>query len=161
MGIDDLKARFDRLLGDRDSLHSALVDLKLGLKDLAQALATTERELTREREDLATAERRGQLAADINDTETLEIARQFTEKHRQRVDLLERKLGVQRDEIAVAEQEYRELAERYKQRTGEATVRPTIDTEDAAFIKAKIDHQAREAAAQAQLEMLKKKMGRN
>ncbi|MGE0442052.1 MAG: hypothetical protein AB7S39_16310 [Gemmatimonadales bacterium] len=174
MGIDDLKARLDQLVNDLRGgtarqqagiLHEALVDLKVALKDLTGALERTERELASEREQLAAADRRGRLAADIDDQETAELARQYGEKHRQRVDLLERKLGVQRDELALTQQEYDGLSERYRAaRQGVPSgdgppprVTPEL-TDD--LLDAKMDRRAAEAAAEAQLEMLKKKMGK-
>ena len=173
MGIDDLKARLDELLsrqglaagrGETGAIHEALVDLKVGLKDLRDAVAKTELELTAERARLETAERRGRLAEGINDAETTEIARQFTEKHRQRVDLLERKLGVQHDEVAIAERDYQALADRYRAAKqgmpGSEAPRVSVDTDDPDFVRTKIDRQAAEAAANAQLEMLKRKMGK-
>ena len=80
-----------------------LVDLKVGLQDLRRGYAATERELTQEREQLAAAERRGQQAAEIQDAETVRIATEFLARHRERVEVLERKLAVQRDEVAMAE----------------------------------------------------------
>jgi hypothetical protein len=174
MGIDDLKARLDQLLHEQGLgstrreagvLQEALVELKVGLRDLNDAIAATERELASEREQLATAERRGRLAAEINDTETATIAGQYVDRHRLRIDLLERKLVVQRDELMIAEREYRELSDRYRGARqgmpGTEPTRPSIDTEDQGFMKAKLDRQAAEAAADAQLEMLKRKLGKS
>ncbi len=152
MGIDDLKARFRG-----GAWQDALVDLRVGLKDLKDALDKTERDLTAEREHLTTAERRGQLAADIGDAETAAIARQFADKHRQRVDLLERKLSVQRDEVRLAEQEFEAVSEQH--RSAQQGV-PAPEAEDPGLLKARIDREAARAAVDAQLELLKKKMGK-
>lgn len=175
MGIDDLKARLDSLLREytrpgtsRDqaaALHSALVDLKVGLKELEQALATTERELGRERVELETAERRGRLARDIDDAETAAIADQFVTRHRERVTLLERKLEVQREELTLARREYEELAERYRaarQGLPEGGARPAgaEPSADDELLKAETDRQAAQATVEAQLAMLKKKLGK-
>ena len=110
-----------------------------------------------EREQLTTAERRGQLALDIGDAETSAIARQFADKHRQRVDLLERKLAVQRDEVVMAEQDYEAMAE-HQRAAGQGM--PASDLEDAGLLKARLDREAAKAAVDAQLELLKKKMGK-
>ncbi len=173
MGIEELKARLDRLLNEQGlgstrreagALQDVLVELKIGLKDLAEGLVATERELESERDQLATAERRGKLAAEIADAETVAIAAQYTDRHRQRVGLLERKLAVQRDELAITEREYQELADRYRAARqgipGTDPARTPVDTDDAGFLKARLDRQAAEAAADAQLEMLKKKLGK-
>lgn len=152
MGIDDLKARFRG-----GAWHDALVDLRVGLKVLKDALDKTARDLTAEREQLTTAERRGQLAEDIGDAETAAIARQFADKHRQRVDLLDRKLGVQRDELTLAEQEFEAVSA--QQRSAGPGV-PEPPDEDPGLLKAKIDREAARAAVDTQLELLKKKMGK-
>jgi hypothetical protein len=174
MGIDDLKARLERLLGEHvrpagarersHDLHAALVDLKVGLKDLRDALAATEREVGSEREHLETAQRRGRQAEAIGDQETAAIAAQFQARHRERVEVLDRKLAAQRDELAIAEREYAELAERYRSaRQGlpdngpAATAQPGSDD---VRLRAEIDRQATEAAVRAQLEALKRKLGK-
>ena len=173
MGIDEFKARLDQLFAEAGpagsprqearGLHDALVDLKVAIKDLRDALTRTQRELGVEQEQLATALRRGELADGIQDAETAAIAREYAEKHRQRVELLERKVGVQRDEVALAEREHEGLSERYRAAKqgvgGSGTVAPP-PVEDSDLLKTRLDRQAVEAAAQAQLELLKKKMGR-
>lgn len=174
MGIDELKARFERLLGEytrpasareqAHALHSALVDLKVGLKDLQAALTVTERELEAEREHLATAERRGRMAEQIGDAETAAVAAQFVTRHQERVAVLERKLAAQRDELAMAERDYAELSERYRTaRQGmpaDRSVESARAELDDDLLRATTDRAAAEAAANAQLEALKKKMGR-
>jgi hypothetical protein len=175
MGIDDLRERIERLLGDTGvrgdrrqagAYHDALVDLKVGIKELKASLVTTERELEIERVQLATAERRGKLAQDIGDRETTEIALTYAEKHRQRVAILERKVGVQRDELALAERDYEELGARYRAAkngmpsTPEPSAPAAPPPEDEGLLKTRIDRKAIESAVEAQLEMLKKKLGR-
>ncbi len=175
MGIDDLKARLERLLSEQGlgsssrqqagALHDALVDLKLGLKDLKDAVGRTERELSTEREQLATTERRARLALEINDTETADLAREYGDRHRQRVELLERKLAVQRDELTISEKEYEVLSERYRNaRQGIPSSAPDPaahpDPLEAELLKGRMDRRAVEAAADAQLEMLKRKLGK-
>jgi hypothetical protein len=169
MGIDDLRERIERLLGgDRHqagAYHDALLDLKVGIKDLTDALAITGRELEAERGQLATVERRGKLARDIGDQETVQIALTYAEKHRQRVSVLERKLGVQQDELALAQREYEELAEKYRAlKQGmplnhDPVPPPAAEAEDP-LLRARLERQATEKAVDAQLELLKKKLGR-
>ncbi len=168
MGIEDLRERIERLLGsDRQqagAYRDALVDLKVGIKDLNDAIAVTTRELEAERAALVTVERRGKLAVDIGDQETVQIANTYAEKHRQRVSVLERKLDVQRDELVLAEREYEDIAARYRSAKqgiplDNAPVGPPPAEEDL-LLKARLDRQAAEKAVDAQLEMLKKKLGR-
>lgn len=156
-----------------------LVDLKVGLEDLRRGYAVTERELAEERAQLVAADRRGQLATEIQDAETVRIATEFTAKHQERVEVLERKLAVQRDEVAMAEREATVLLTRLKQarqgltpegRTPSAEaawrgleaaggVRPETDLESE-LLKTKYDRAAMEQAADAQLAHLKKKLGK-
>ena len=93
----------------RGRLHEALVESKAAVNSLRDGLAVTSRELALERKQLEDAERRGQLAAAIPDHETVEIATRFAARHRERVGVLERKLAVQQDELALAERLLAEL----------------------------------------------------
>lgn len=161
------------------AIEGSLVEFKLGLEDLRRALAVTERELAQERVQLADAERRGELAQGIQDEETIRVATEFATRHRERVGVLERKLGVQQDEVAMAEREAAALLGRLKQarqgldaggrpasteaawRSLEAAggIRPETDMESE-LLKAKADRAAMEQAADAQLAHLKKKLGK-
>jgi len=166
MGIDDLRERIERLLGSERQhagvYHDALLDLKLGLKDLKDAIQATARELESVKAELVTVERRGKLALDIGDQETVQIAATYADKHRQRAGVLERKLGVQQDELTMAEREYEELSIRY--RSAKQGIPPEAGSADASeadpVLKARIDRHAAEKAVEAQLEQLKKKLGR-
>lgn len=175
MGLDELRARLDRLLASQglssdrraeaSGLHAALVDFKVIVGEHREALSKAERELTVERQQEADAERRGRLAAGIGDTETVRIAEEFAARHRERVQLLERKVGVVRDELAYAEREYETLAARYqaaRQGTPSSGSPASMDPSDRELdaLKAKSDREASQAAVQAQLEMLKKKLGK-
>lgn len=156
-----------------------LVDLRVGLDDLRRAYVVTERELAAEREQLAAAERRGQLAEGIQDAETIRVATEFAAKHRERVEVLERKLAVQRDEVLMAEREGDALLARLKQarqgldaggrspqteaawRSLEAAGGVRADTDlESELLKTRADRAALEQAADAQLAHLKKKLGK-
>jgi hypothetical protein len=161
------------------SMHEALVEARVSLGKMRDGIAVTERKLSAERESLADAERRGRLAADIGDHETQEVAERFAAKHQDRVAILERKLAAQRDELALAEREVGEMrtqldAARANRPHDEATariesawrdleaaggVRPETDVNDE-LLRSKFDRATREAAAEAKLRELKKKMGR-
>jgi hypothetical protein len=97
MALHDFRARLEHLFAEYTrrpdpraytaGLKDALVELKVALQSLQEALGATERELAVERRRLTDAERRGQLALGIGDQDTADIAKQFAEKHRQRVEL--------------------------------------------------------------------------
>ncbi|HEV8149641.1 MAG TPA: hypothetical protein VGP61_05595 [Gemmatimonadales bacterium] len=174
MGLDALRARLDRLLSgdgtfDRRAraagLHDALVELKVAAGQSRDALGAAERELAVEAQRLQDAERRGRLAREIGDTETDRIAAEFAAKHRERVGLLERKLGVIRDELAYVEREYESLAEQLKAvRHGSAPPgpAPAADQSDRELeaLRMKAERDAKEQAVQQQLDLLKKKLGK-
>jgi hypothetical protein len=187
--FDRLRDQLDQLLArgsvppdpreDAGAMERALVDLKLGLEDLRRALAATERELAAERTHLADAERRGELAQGIQDAETSRVAGEFATRHRERVVVLERKVAVQRDEVALAEREAAELLTRLRDARrglGAGGRSPSLDAAwqslqaaggerpetdaESELLRARADRAAMEQAADAQLAALKKKLGR-
>ena len=158
-------------------MREAVVDAKVAVQEMHEARGRTEGELARERQRLADAERRGRLATEIQDQETVAVAERFAAKHRERVGVLERKLAAQREEVALAERDLVEMqgqlrsaerdrptteAERSTERAWREVqsaggARPGMDLQDE-LLKAEMDRASREAAAQQQLEALKKKM---
>ncbi len=178
MSFDDNKEHLDRLIAYRPAgsskqqaagLREALVDFKVALDQMRQADGVTEKELELARRNLVDYERRGRLAAEIDDAETVRVAEEFTTRARQRVDLLERKVLVQRDEVHIAEREYEATRERYQRASHGLpleTSTPADLSGDAADPTAPslddplLDKRAREAAVEAQLELLKKKLER-
>jgi hypothetical protein len=180
--FDGLKARLDKLVRDYGSsdsraylagLREALLEAKLGVGAMRDALAKAEHELAGERKALADAERRGRLAADLPDRETVELAERFARRHRERITILERKIVVQRDELAMAEREVEEMGAQFR-RAGRPEVADSIsaawrDLESAGGsrpgqddrLQRDSDERLREAAIEAQLAYLKKKMGKD
>lgn len=182
--FEGLKARLDRLFtdvpadrADHDRLvHEALVETRVGLRVMREALAKTDAELAAEERQRADAERRGALALEIADTETAEIAARFAAKHAERAAVLARKAAAQREELALAEREAEELAAQFKDRKASASsdsiraawrdleaaggVRPETDV-TGAFARAEADQRLREEAIAAQLAHLKKKLGKD
>ena len=158
-------------------MREAVVDAKVAVQEMREALGRTEGEVALERQRLADAERRGRLATEIQDQETVAVAERFAAKHRERVGVLERKLAAQGEEVALAERELVEMqgqlrsaerdrptteAERSTERAWREVqsaggARPGMDLQDE-LLKAEMDRASREAAAQQQLEALKKKM---
>ena len=121
--FENLKARLDRLLQDHArpdprvraaALREALLEAKVGVSTMRSALASTEKELAAERRHLADAERRGRLAAELPDPQTVEVALRFAQRHRDRVAMLERKLVVQQDELVLAEREVTDMLSEYR-----------------------------------------------
>lgn len=175
MDLDDIKAQFDRIFaaGNRTSsrdqaalLREALVEFKVGIGQLTEALTRSERELAIARKEAADYARRGKLAGEIEDVETVRIADEFTAKVRERVDLLERKVIVQRDELAMAERDYAATKQRFQAASRGASLSnapaadPLADPDRmTSNDRVMLDQRAREAVVDAQLEHLKKKLG--
>ncbi len=188
--FEGLKARLEKILADHAVpgeprqraalLHAALVEAKVALTAMQEALTATERQLAAEQKHLEDAERRGRLAAQIPDPETVQVAEQFASRHRERVVVLEKKVAVQRDELALTRREVEQMTAELRQlRTTGTTaggptpaqdaawrelenaggVRPDTDVEGE-LLKQQISRQQMDAAVEAQLEHLKKKLGR-
>ncbi|MCL4214180.1 MAG: hypothetical protein KJZ74_09705 [Gemmatimonadales bacterium] len=185
--FESLRATLADLLGGRVApaerrvviaeMKRALVQAKLGVEDLRDGLEVTRRRLAEERESLATATRRRTLAEGINDAETVGVAAKYEAQHAERVAVLERKLEAQEAECGLAERDYDEMVKQLKQASvgagsglSEGSRGPT-DTElglpDDAPLRGELDGLARrqqraerEAGADAKLEELKRRMGR-
>jgi hypothetical protein len=161
-------------------MREAVIEAKVAVAETREAVIRTEGELALERQRLADAERRGRLAGEIQDQETVAVAERFATRHRERVSVLERKLQAQREELALGERELAEMQSQLKTAERDRTVmqsdrsteqawrdvhsaggeRPGTDLRDE-LLKSEIDRAAREAAAARQLEELKKKMGKD
>jgi len=68
-------------------MREALVDAKVGLSQSRAARDAAGAQLERERAELATVRRRGQLAAGINDAETVKLAAEFERRHSERIEV--------------------------------------------------------------------------
>ena len=182
--FESVKARLEKLFRDHSrsdpraylaGLREALLEAKVGVGAMRSALVATERELLVERRQLAAAERRGRLAAEVPDAETVVLAERFAVRHRERLAVLERKLVVQRDELALAEREVEEMLSQV--RAGRPGLgadsiaaawrdietaggdRPDAAPEDER-LRAEADRKRKEQAVEAQLAFLKKKFGK-
>lgn len=91
-------------------MRDALVHAKLGLNDLREGIAVTERRLVDERKELETVRRRMVLAQQAGHDETVEIAGKFAAQHAERVAVLESKLMVQQQELTMNEREYEDMS---------------------------------------------------
>lgn len=180
---DALRAALDAATPPADlrslagQMREAVVDAKVAVREVREALQRTELELAAERQRLADAERRGRLAAEIQDAETVEVANRFVVKHQERIAVMEKKLAAQKDELALAERELGDMqtqlqaadqtraaaggersteeAWREIQRAGGS--RPGVDPEDD-LLKSQLERAQREATADRQLDELKKKL---
>jgi phage shock protein A len=174
--------RNDTMLNDPSSrararmMREALVDAKVGLSQSRAARDQVRAQLERERTELATVRRRGQLAAGINDTETVRLAAEYEGKHAERIAVLERKLAALEQEVALVERETAEMTAQLKRLTGggdagapsapDATTSSTGETPGAAdmseldSLRRSADRSEREADAERRLADLKRRMGK-
>jgi hypothetical protein len=183
--FESVKARLEKLLRDHSrsdpraymsALREALVEAKVGVATMRSALLKSEEELRREQRQLTDAERRGRLALEVPDQQTVILAEQFARRHRERIAVLERKISVQRDELVLAE---REVEDMLGQVRGGSTGAEAADSLRAAWrdieaaggdrpnsgpdderLRAEADSKLKERAVEAQLAFLKKKLGR-
>lgn len=183
--FEGLKARMERFFSENTppadrraqagALRSAIIEARVAVTTMRDALTASERQLEIERRQAEDAERRGKLAGDIGDHETVAVAERFAARHRERFAVVERRIAVQQDEAAhggagagrddgpVAQcpgrcrrgQRARCLA---GTRDGGGT-RPETDLNDS-LLQAEIDQARRQAAVDEQLAFLKKKMGK-
>src|SRR5256886_9516582 len=158
-------------------MREAVVEARVAVRELGEGVVRAEAEFAAERQRVADAGRRGRLAAEIQDRETVGVAGRFAGKHGGRVGVLERKLAAQRDELGLAQRELTEMqaqlaraerdrplteAERSAERAwrdleAAGGVRPGTDPREE-LLKSQLDRTAREAAAEQQLRELKKKI---
>lgn len=150
----------------RGQLHRAAVEGRAAVLQLRDALARTERDLALERKALEDARRRGAMAVDVGDAETGDVAERFVQRHTERTEVLEQKLGAQRAELTLLERDVDELVAKLRdleRRQGVpqdgSRIQPPVDVDDAA-LGAELDRSAREADAEARLRELKNRMGR-
>jgi len=145
------------------------------LQDLAEDLVATKKEVATEEEAARTCIRRKEMAERIGDAETVRLADEWAQRHTERADLLRRKAEILTAELEMRREELRRmevsLEEAVKTVTaggsGGATIggapssappepNPERVRQDAEFRK--LDQEARERAAQARLDELKKRM---
>jgi hypothetical protein len=93
--------RRDRLARMKDTL----VQARVGLSDLRDGVAAARKRLAVEQRELETVRRRKRLAADVGDAETVAVAERFEALHAERVAVVARKVEVQEEELALAERE--------------------------------------------------------
>lgn len=148
-------------------MRDALIEAKVGLTAVREAIAATRAQLDAGRQELATIQRRGRMAAEINDQETVRIAAQFEARQSERVSVLERKLAAQESELELAEREVAEMTAQLKTAQaagGMASAAPRAEPVDAPpaddDLRRTVDRMARESQAERQLNELKRRMGK-
>jgi hypothetical protein len=153
--FESLKARLDRLLQVHSrsdhraraaALREALLEAKVGVSTMRSALMITERELESERRQLADAERRGRLAAEVPDPETVGVA------EREVVEMLGEYRGARQGPASESiDAAWRDLEAAGGERPGLGLDTDPAETNSEEKLKQAVD---------AQLAYLKKKLGK-
>lgn len=185
MGFDNFRKSLEDLMNrhtpptDRreaaSQMRDTLIQAKMGLSEMRDGLSKARAQLEREERELETVKRRRQMALDINDAETVTIADKFVATHGERVELLRRKVAIQEDEVRMAEADVEAMTRDLKAAmsgTGDfgpnlSSPSPDLDfsgekvaseIDSLGRARARAEHQAR---ADAELEELKRRMGKN
>jgi hypothetical protein len=153
------------------TMRDTLIEAKAGIAALRAGTEATRAQLAAERAELATVQRRGRLAAEVQDAETVRVAAQFERRHAERVEVLEQKLTAQEAELELAERELADMMAELRAASaglGMSDVaapptgaeRSTGASAPDADLRRATDRMAHEAAAARQLAELKRRMGR-
>ena len=97
------------------AMRREMVDARATLPLLQENVDAAERELARERTALDDAVRRGGLAQNIGDAETVRVAAEFADRHRRRIAVLEEKVRAARAEHELRGLEVQDMMRRYKE----------------------------------------------
>jgi hypothetical protein len=160
-------------------MQEAVIEAKAGIGAMREALTQSDRELAHARREVETTARRRDLAAGIQDGETVEVAERYLARQQERAAVLEKKVAAQREELALAERDLAEMQAQLVEATQHRAVHDADRSRDAAWaslgaagmdrpevdpeqeqLRAQMDRAAREAAADQKLEELKKRMGK-
>jgi hypothetical protein len=154
-------------------MREALVEARVGLSNIRAAAQATQAKLSAERAELDTVQRRGRMAAEISDQETVAVAAQYGRRHSERIAVLEKKLAAQQAELALADREVEEMTAQLKavtlgtaagaSFTSQSSSAPDAETDRRAEgdqLRHAMDRASREAQANRQLEELKRRMGK-
>lgn len=95
-------------------MRDALVAARVGVDDLRRGLAEARTRVEAARAELETTRRRGRLAAEVHDTETVAVAERFAASQGERVAVLDAKADVHARELALAERELAEMTAEYR-----------------------------------------------
>lgn len=152
--------------GRDPSVVTAIEGARRRLRRLEAELREARREVEFERREEQVCRRRERLALGIQDLETARIASEFASRHAERASVLERKVEALHAEHELLSRELAEMERSAAMRGASATApgnqfgerrSPGLDPEaDAAFDR--LERAARERAAEARLEELKRRM---
>ena len=109
---DQVPETVDRLLV---GMRNEVADAKASADELESQIGKTLQQIEREKNEVATARRRGKMATDIGDTETAQIAEQYAAKHEERLRLLEQKATALQGELDFQRKEVDGMMQKLKE----------------------------------------------
>ena len=149
-------------------MKQTLVLARVARDEVRAVYAASLQKLAGPRTELATIVRRGDLARQIDDLETVAVAQRFADTQRATVGLLERKVAVQYEELSLAERTVTDMEAELKAVTGRGPapdLTPDPSVAGAASVDASdyraLDDAARAQTADERLAELKRRMGRS
>ena len=148
-------------------MKQTLALARVARDDVRAAYAIAVQKLEAARTELSTILRRGDLARQIDDQETVAVAERFAESQRNTIAIFERKVAVQHEELQLTERTVTEMESELRSVTGIGPApsdgEPRADdgapSADAADYRP-LDDAARAQSADARLAELKRRMGR-
>lgn len=146
-------------------MKQTLALARVARDDVRAAHALSMQKLEAARHELATIVRRGELARQIDDQETVTIAERFAESQKATIAVFERKVAVQHDELVLTERQVSEMEAELRVTTGigPAPGGPPSPGDAAAVDPSDfrvLDDAARAQSADERLAELKRRMGR-
>lgn len=149
-------------------MKQTLVLARIARDDVRVVYAASMQQLEAARTELATIVRRGELARQIDDQETVAVAARFADTQRATLGVLERKVAVHYEELSLAERTVTEMEAELKAVTGRGPapdITPDPSVAGAATVDSSdyrtLDDAARAQSAEERLAELKRRMGRS
>ncbi|HEX8905783.1 MAG TPA: hypothetical protein VF771_13115 [Longimicrobiaceae bacterium] len=105
----------DQIAGLLGAMRREMVAVRAEIPALEEGHRAAIVELERERKRLDDTLRRGGMAERIGDAETARVAKEFEEKHRRRIAVLEEKVRATKAEWELRQHESREMMAKYKE----------------------------------------------
>lgn len=129
------------------------------LERLDAEIAATRQRAGEEREQTRVCERRQQLALDIGDAETARVAGEFASRHRERAEVLERKVDALLAERRLCRRDLEEMEHALQRGSAPADGHLDLDRHPAEEAFRGLEEADRRRSAEARLEELKRRMG--
>jgi phage shock protein A len=140
LGRDDVPEAVSRLLRE---MKREAADAKAEIRRLKEAIRGAIDRAAKEKDEAKTCRRREQMALDISDEETAQVASEYAEKHEHRRTVLEHKALALKEELDMREEEFGEMIVAIKDAdksqdtltatAGRASARGSIDEADDLF----------------------------